>query len=121
MDDRFEEMAEILDDAVDSLPEPYFNGLNGGVLFSRDAAHDEEFDELYVLGHYRVMGEIRTIELYYGSFMALYGNLPHDALAHHLKETLYHELTHHLETLAGENDLELDDLAFMERYRRDNG
>ena len=120
MDDRFEEMAEILDDAVDALPEPYFNGLNGGVLFSRDAVHDEEFDELYVLGHYRVMGTVRTIELYYGSFMALYGYESHAEITERLKETLYHELTHHLETLAGENDLVLEDLAFMERHRREH-
>ncbi len=120
MDDRFDEMAEILDDAVDALPQEYLNGLNGGVLFSRKAMHDEEFNELYILGHYRVMGTVRAIELYYGSFMALFGHLPHEDLAYQLKETLYHELTHHLETLAGENDLELDDLAFMERYRREN-
>lgn len=121
MEDRFEEMATILDELVDDLPREYFRGLNGGVIFSRDAMHDTEFPELYVLGHYKRMAMGRLIVLYYGSFMALYGSYDHDALKDKLKETLYHELTHHLETLAGENDLELKDLEFIERYRRDHG
>ena len=58
--------------------------------------------------------------MYYGSFMALYSYYSHEEIAEKLKETLYHELTHHLETLAGENDLVLEDLAFMERHRREH-
>ncbi|MDY3119023.1 MAG: metallopeptidase family protein [Peptoniphilus sp.] len=120
MEDRFDEMAEILDGAVDELPQAYFRGLNGGVLFSKEEMRDETYPELYIMGHYKSEPVGRSIVLYYGSFMALYGDRPHEELAEELKETLYHELTHHLEALAGENDLVLEDQAFLERYRREN-
>lgn len=121
MDDRFEEMATMLDDIVDALPPEYFRGLNGGVVFSRETMHDENFPELYVLGHYKKMAMGKMIVLYYGSFMELYGNYAPEPLREKLKGTLYHELTHHLEELAGENDLAVEDFEFMERYRRDHG
>lgn len=120
MDDRFDEMASILDDLVDELPQEYFHGLNGGVIFSRDEMHDETYPELYVMGHYKSEPMSKSIVLYYGSFMALYSYYSHEEITEKLKETLYHELTHHLETLAGENDLVLEDLAFMERHRREH-
>ena len=121
MEDRFEELAEMLDDIVDALPAEYFRGLNGGVLFSEETMRDEDYPELYILGHYKQEPIGRSIVLYYGSFLAMYGSLPKAALYEELKKTLYHELTHHLETLAGEDDLVREDRAFMDEYRRDNG
>ena len=120
MEDRFEEMATILDDLVDELPQYYFRGLNGGVLFSREEMRDETYPELYIMGHSKSEPMGKSIVLYYGSFMALYGYESREGITERLKETLYHELTHHLETLAGENDLVLEDAAFMERHRREH-
>ena len=38
-----------------------------------------------------------------------------------LKKTLFHEFTHHLESLAGERDLEIEDERQLAAYRREKG
>ena len=54
---------------------------------------------------------------YYGSFVALYNDLPPEKLREELRETIIHEFTHHIESLAGECELEVMDELEMERFR----
>lgn len=58
-----------------------------------------------------ILGKI--IYLYYGSFMALYIDAAPDELKRHLKETVLHELRHHIESLAGCRELEREDATFV--------
>lgn len=100
----FEEAGKILDEAVEALPEEIFKALNGGVNLLPETR--ESGDGRYTLGLYHndVMG--RRVEIFYGSFRALYGNIPPEEFRQRLISTLHHELTHHIEGLAGDRTLE---------------
>ncbi len=117
--DRFEELAE---EAVADVPEEFFNQLNGGiVIVERVKNHEDSVPSqpLFVMGEYthnRMMG--RHIILYYGSFMKIYGDISEDALRSVIRATILHEFTHHLESLSGERDLEIEDKKRLSDYKR---
>ena len=117
----FEEVGAILDGIAEELPREFFKELNGGVLLLPEACQDPgdaEYD-LYTMGEY-VHDEMgRYIVIYYGSFAALYEDedLSPEEFREELKETLIHEFTHHLESLADERGLDDEDEQEMERFR----
>ena len=100
----FERAGRILDEAVEALPEGIFDDLNGGVNLIPEEKRDE--DGRYIMGlyHHDAMG--RWVEIFYGSFAALYPDAPDAEVAEELKKTLRHELTHHVENKAGDRTLE---------------
>jgi protein-tyrosine-phosphatase len=100
----FEEAGKMLDEAAEALPEEIFKSLNGGVNLLPDTR--ESGDGRYTMGLYHndVMG--RRVEIFYGSFVRLYGDIPPEEFRAHLVSTLHHELTHHIEGLAGDRTLE---------------
>ena len=110
----------MLGQIADEIPSMYFEGLNGGViLLEACKEHPQSQGNLYIMGEYcnrRDLG--RLINIYYGSFMRLYGNAPEELLRLKLRESLLHELTHHLETLAGERGLVIQDQIQLAEYRR---
>jgi len=105
----FEQTQESLDNLIDALPPGIFKDLNGGVALVQDATYDE--NGILILGHYHVQpyGLGRYVTIYYGSLTIAYGYLPPEAFIQKLKDTLHHELTHHLESLAGDRSLEIED------------
>ena len=100
----YEEAGEVLDGLSDSLPEEIFEGLNGGIYLVEEAKTSE--DGRYTLGTYFRGALGKYIELYYGSFVQLYGDMDDETFTRRLKSTLHHELTHHIEGLAGDRSLE---------------
>jgi hypothetical protein len=115
-----EEMQDILDQLAAELPQKFYEELNGGILLLPDRKVSPEaiHDDLFTLGEYHhnySMG--RYIVIYYGSFEAIFGHLSTEDLTAQLRGTLRHEFTHHLESLAGEKDLELEDERRLARYR----
>lgn len=100
----FEEAGRMLDEAVEALPEEIFRELNGGVNLLPEARRTD--DGRYLMGLYHHDGMGRYVEIFYGSFPAVYGNLPPEEFRARLTETLHHELTHHIEGLAGDRTLE---------------
>ena len=113
----FEEVGALLDDYADTFPAVLFEELNGGVNLLEDTVADPEFpeEEMYIMGEYitDVLGNY--INLYYGSFAALFADADDEELYDELYTTLSHEFTHHLESLAGERGLEVrDELEWME-------
>lgn len=117
-------MNRILDEAADSLPKEIYEGLNGGVVLTpKSKMHPEaRAKDLYIMGEYHrdpAMG--RYIIIYGGSFQAVYGNASEAAIKRELIKTLKHELTHHVESLAGEKDLEIEDAINIARYKRRHG
>ena len=111
---------EMLEQMVNDLPEVIFNELNGGVLLLPESKRSPEAraDDLYIMGEYVVRHDMgRMVKIYYGSFVKLYGeNAPDELWEKELRHTLHPELTHHLEHLAGENDLEVEDDIRMYLY-----
>jgi len=113
-----DDINEMLDAAAAELPGEIFRDLNGGASLlpgtKRNTADPD--GGLYTLGEYRHDQMGRYIVLYYGSIIAVHGNETRDELRVNLKKLLAHELTHHLESLAGERDLEIEDKLWIEDY-----
>lgn len=115
-----DEFVRTLDDLVQSMPAELFRYLNGGVNVSEKAPLSDisrEDQPQYVLGHYhhqRVMG--RWITLYYGSFEKVYGGATESFVIAEMERVLRHEIRHHLENLAGERDLEEEDIKQARAY-----
>ena len=118
----FDEAAAMLDEIVDELPEAFYKDLNGGVYLLPEIKRHHKSKRrrpLYILGEYINRYDLgKLIYLYYGSFMKVYPHLPPDELRQELEHVLIHEFTHHLEFLAGERGLEINDDIAMERYLR---
>lgn len=112
------EVYDILEEVYAEIPEPLFDGLNGGVLLLEDEVPDPEAGEdVYIMGEYCWDEMGRYINIYYGSFVALLQDEPREAWADELRITLRHELTHHVEGLAGERGLERWDEEELARFR----
>ena len=118
----FDEIGAILDELAAELPQEFFRHLNGGiVLLPQSKLHRASADpqRLYILGeyHYDPMGLGRYIAIYYGSFCRVHGNKTPEIQVEQLRETLRHEFTHHMESLAGERGLEIRDAIALGEYR----
>ena len=116
---EFEQAREALTEIADALPYEIYNDLNGGIVLVPYVQMDAK--GIYTLGHYHFnpMGLGRHITIYYGSIMAVYGNYGEEFILQKLKETLYHELTHHIEHMAGDKTLERKDEIDMAKIMRD--
>ena len=117
----FDQAGDLLDQLAEGFPEALFEELNGGVNLLEDAVPDLEFPEgdMYVMGEFcdNLLG--RYINLYYGSFAALAvleAWTPED-WRRELRQTLSHELTHHMETRGGLHALDDKDEAQMADWR----
>lgn len=121
----FDQAGDLLDGLMEAFPPALFDGLNGGVHLVEDALPDPEFPqaELYIMGEYceDLLG--RYINLYYGSFAAVAEReewTPEDWRAE-LRQTLSHELTHHMEGRSGLHALDDRDEEQMAAWRAEYG
>lgn len=116
----YEETQQALTEYADALPAAVYEALNGGIVLLPDTKpHPQDIaGDLYILGeyHYDPNGLGRYIAIYYGSFRRVHGRLPPHLFRKKLKEVLVHELTHHLEHLAGDRSLEVEDAISIARY-----
>ncbi len=116
--------------AYREIPDAFKEGV-GGLVVSREALVHPEHADVFTLGHcltedhpsdYGSPDTTRSvIALYWGSFRQLASLDPSFDWDGELWETLTHELRHHLESLAGEADLEAVDYAADETFKRDEG
>jgi len=119
----FEDFGQLLDEVTDELPPEIFVNLNGGISLIQDALPHPEANggNLYILGQYHRGGMLgRYITIYYGSFMQLYGNSSRQFIRQELDRVLRHEFLHHLESMAGEKDLEVQDAIKLASYRQNS-
>ena len=100
----FQEAGEMLDGLCEALPQEIFKELNGGVNLLPDVKKSEDGRIILGFCHNDAMG--RYVEIFYGSIGALYGDIPAEKFRERLRKTLHHELTHHIESLAGDHTLE---------------
>lgn len=116
--------------AFEEIPAEYREGVDGLVV-RREAEPHPTIPGVYTLGlcltedHPSEFGSPETtrstIELHWGSFVALSEQDPDFDWDGELWETLTHELRHHLESLAREDDLEGVDYAADETFKREEG
>lgn len=126
---EFERRAgEIFDD----IPPEYREGVDG-LTVVRDALPHSSLPDVYTLGEcrsefypseYGGPGEVHSVVvLFYGSFAAL-ARLKHGEewdWEGELWETITHEVRHHLESLAAEDALEVQDYAEDQNFARREG
>lgn len=113
----FERAAELLDEMAEEFPPEFFADLNGGISLLPRAKRDRSAPgKLYTMGEYRHDQMGRYILIYYGSFEAVCADYSNEELEDELFYVLTHELTHHIESLAGENKLEIKDAQRMAEY-----
>lgn len=127
---KFEEFERAARRVYEEIPEGYKAGIDGLVV-SREAPTHPEVDRIWTLGECYTEeyasdwgGPDTTrsqVILYWGSFRNLARRDPHFDWEEELWETLTHELRHHLESLAGEDDLEGVDYAADQTFLRDEG
>lgn len=114
---------DILDEMAEGFPAVLFEELNGGVNLLEEAMPDPEFPEgeMYFLGEFCDDCLGRYINLYYGSFVALaeQEDWTEEDWRRELRETLAHELTHHMESRAGTHALDDKDAEELEAFRRE--
>ena len=112
----------LLEELSEEIPEALFRDLNGGIMTlpeTKKSIYAKDEAPLYTMGEYRVQipGMGRYIAIYYGSFMAVYGiNVSRVKLRKELRKTLLHEFRHHIESLAGERALEIEDKMNILKY-----
>ena len=118
----FERFEEITAELTDRLPEELFRELSGGVMAREQTKlHPAGLNgDLYILGEYHVHPHLgRFVVLYYGSFMACLDWMEEESLRERMWKVLRHEFLHHLESLAGEKDLAVEDAKKIAVYRRE--
>ncbi len=114
-----EEMELLLEEITLDFPREIFVKLNGGIVLLPEAKRNEKIKEgnMLILGEYHSGGNMgRYIAIYYGSFRRVFGHLNEKLFKNQLIKTVKHEFTHHLESLAGERDLEIKDAEYIARY-----
>ena len=116
---NYDETQKALDQLLDALPPGIFTNLNCGVALLEDTIFDA--NGLLILGLYHVepYGLGRYVTIHHGSMCIAYGHLPPQIFKDKLKEILYHELTHHVEHLAGDRSLEIKDAIDMKKMLAD--
>jgi hypothetical protein len=102
-----------------------------GLVVSRESMGHPSLPDVYTLGHcdteaypsdWAGPDTVRSVlVLYYGSFRNLARMAPDFDWEAEVHETVEHELRHHLESLAGRDELEDVDYAMDESFKRDEG
>lgn len=127
---KFAEFERRAREIFDEIPPELRHGV-AYLQVSREAVEHPELPDVYTLGEcatgeYDVEtgagDEIRSgVHLYYGSFLALSRLYDDFDWEGELWETVTHEVRHHRESAAGEDDLEEMDYAEDENFRRREG
>lgn len=111
--DAFTEMAHRV---VDEIPPALCRGLSGGFLVVPERMTDQGY---LVLAHYVSEGSLGSrVVFYYGSFREMLAGEPPEVWEAELRETAWHEIRHHVENLAGVDDLGVEDDLQMEKWQR---
>ncbi len=104
----FEEFAAMLDKTIDSIPERFLRSLTGGFNLEKSQKRDGDY---YIMGEYIEDGFLGCfIMFYYGSFKALLADEPLLVWEAEILDTVMHEIQHHLESLAGRDDLAIKEM-----------
>ena len=116
--------------AYERIPDAYKTGIDGLVV-SREAVPHPEISDIYTMGECLTENwpsewqgpetTRSTVVLYWGSFKGLAADDETFDWDEQIWETLTHELRHHLESLASEDQLEDVDYAVDEDFKRAEG
>ncbi len=114
-----DETEDMLNKIAEEMPKEFYNELSGGVVLREELKwHPQnKNNDLYILGEYPRNGGLGNfIVIYYGSMIKTFGNATLENYKNELRKVLKHEFLHHLETLAGVRDLEVEDAIKIKKY-----
>ena len=114
-----DETEMMLNEIAEEIPQELYNELNGGIVLKEEAKlHPQnKARDLFILGEYHSDGRLGNfIAIYYGSFVQTFGNESLAEYKDQLRRVLKHEFLHHLEGLAGVQDLEIEDAVEIQNY-----
>lgn len=94
--------SEILDTEI---PPILLEGLNLGVIINPELKRSVDEPNRIIKGQYVVNRLGNQIILHYGTFNYLYANRPESLWQEAIRATIKHEFIHHIERLAGQDDL----------------
>lgn len=114
----YEAFQQTIEEMVQEIPRRFLKGLQG-VHVLEEERPEEGYRDVWRMGEYLDPGPEdflgageglgRHIALYYGSFLRIAEADPDFDWEDEIWETLTHELRHHVESLAGDMSLILDD------------
>lgn len=114
-----DETEVMLNDIAEEMPQDFYKELSGGIVLREELKlHPiNKANDLYILGEYHRDSRLGNfIAIYYGSIIRSFGNYSVEKYKAELRKVLKHEFRHHLETMAGERDLEVEDAIELEKY-----
>jgi hypothetical protein len=112
----FDEFVDMLDRAVDRIPPHFCTDLSGGFNVQQGKKREDGY---YIMGEYVEGDHLGCfIVFYYGSFVAVLGDDPLKAWEEEIIDTVLHEMQHHLESMAGRDDLARQEIAELENALR---
>jgi predicted Zn-dependent protease with MMP-like domain len=127
---KFKDFERVAQEAFEAVPEQFREGVDGLVV-SRESLPHPRLRDVYTLGHCDTesfpsdwVGPETTrsvVVLYYGSFRNLARLDPEFDWDAEIHETVQHEVRHHLESLADEDQRGGVDYAMDEDFKRDEG
>ena len=127
---NYREFQRVATEVFDGIPERFRAGVEG-LEITRATVPHPTLPDIYTLGEcitetypteFGGAGEVRSVvALYYGSFLAL-SRLDDDwDWDEEIYETITHEVQHHLESLASDESLEVQDYAEDQNFARREG
>jgi len=126
----FEDFEARAHEMFESIPPEFRDGVDGLVVEPSVQPHPE-LPDIYTLGEcltefypsdYGGPGEVRSfVVLYHGSFRRLAERSDEWDWEGELWETITHEVKHHLESLASEDALEVEDWVMDQNFARREG
>jgi len=109
---NLEQFTDYVDEVLDNeIPDILLEGLNLGVIISPELEKNKEESRFIIMGVYVQNRLGKQIILYYGSFLYFFKDKSEEVWKRKILSTIKHELTHHIEALAGQ-----EDLANKEKY-----
>ena len=117
---KFKDFNNYVNELIDTnIPPMLLEQLNGGIRLIKELKEDDEESDYYILGEYVEDNLGAYINLYYGSFMHFYGDQSDKKMKEEILSTIKHELTHHIESLTGHEDLaHAEDIEVATRKRK---
>lgn len=127
---RFEEFERVAHEAFERIPPEYRAGIDGLVVSPKAELHPT-LPDIYTLGYCDTEAypsdfegpetTRSTVMLFWGSFRELARQVPDFDWEAEIHETVEHEVRHHLEWLAAEDQLGDVDYAMDESFKRGQG
>lgn len=95
----------VLEATEKEIPPILLKDLNMGIHVSPKKQEDDEEKDYYIMGEY-IQNELgNQVVLYYGSFQYFLEDEPEKIWHKEIMDTIKHELIHHIEAMAGQEDL----------------